>query len=281
MSYDFLQFAQAHGLKIERLVVGKITRVKTNDHPHKRNGAYLYEDGRGWVMDWANGEDPIWWQTDTKRDLTEKQKQEWNARRKEVNSERLTAYAEAAKRAAEMIRSAVRGPHPYLKEKGFPDVLTLTVGDTMLVPMRDVHTDKLRGVQTIDLVDNKWQKKMLSGMRAKGAVLRIGTPKAPESILVEGYATALSVEVAAKFLNLRTAIVTCFSASNLVFVAPQMGGRKFVFADNDESETGERAAKETGLPYCIADEVGMDANDMHRAFGFMAVAQKLMSLRRM
>ena len=52
-----------------------------------------------------------------------------------------------------------------------------------------------------------------------------------------------------------------------------------MFADNDESLTGERAAQVTGLPYCMSPVVGEDANDMHARAGLLAVAKTIMNMR--
>src|SRR3546814_5029532 len=79
------------------------------------------------------------------------------------------------------------------------------------------------------------------------------------------YATALSIQAALKRLYHRASVVVCFSASNLAHVAKSLGGR--VVADHDESGTGERAARETGLQWCMPPDVGTDANDMHQARG--------------
>ena len=74
-------------------------------------------------------------------------------------------------------------------------------------------------------------------------------------------------------------VVVCFSASNMVQVAEQIPGRRFVFADNDESQTGEKAAQQTGLPWTMADTVGWDANDLHTHSGLFAVVAKIMQCR--
>ncbi|NZA01200.1 hypothetical protein H0I39_04415 [Ottowia beijingensis] len=113
---------------------------------------------------------------------------------------------------------------------------------------------------------------MLRGMRAKGSVFRIGSPKARRTWLVEGYATGLSLHAALTLLRLPDAVLVCFSASNLKYVASVVHGVRLVFADNDASGTGERVARETGLPYCMAPVVGWDANDMHIKQGVFALA---------
>jgi putative DNA primase/helicase len=52
-----------------------------------------------------------------------------------------------------------------------------------------------------------------------------------------------------------------------------------VFADNDESKTGEKAAEQTGLPWIMAGTVGWDANDLHKAAGLFAVVKCIMAAR--
>jgi len=73
--------------------------------------------------------------------------------------------------------------------------------------------------------------------------------------------------------------VVCFSAGNMVSVADQIQGKKFVFADNDESQTGEKSAISTGLPWTMAETVGWDANDLHIKQGLFAVVKKIMECR--
>jgi putative DNA primase/helicase len=73
-------------------------------------------------------------------------------------------------------------------------------------------------------------------------------------------------------------VVVCFSASNLVQVADQIPGKKFIFADNDESKTGQTSAEATGLSWTMADTVGWDANDLHMKDGLFAVVSKLMGV---
>jgi putative DNA primase/helicase len=81
-------------------------------------------------------------------------------------------------------------------------------------------------------------------------------------------------------MHLDASVLVCFSDSNLTFVAPRVTGRRTVFADNDESGAGERAASATGLPYRMSDRLGEDANDLFRRAGLMAVCSKLIELNR-
>jgi putative DNA primase/helicase len=88
---------------------------------------------------------------------------------------------------------------------------------------------------------------------------------------VEGLATGYSIKDVAP-----GSVMVCFSANNLVQVASQIGD--FVWADNDKSKTGEKAAIETGLPWVMPDEEGWDFNDLRVKKGIFAIKKKLFEL---
>lgn len=211
-----------------------------------------------------------------------RRRQAHQARERE-EAKRIEAKHAAAASAAQALldKALVREGHPYLKDKHLGTVKALVHPDgALIVPMRHHRSNALQGAQIIRLVDNAWSKKMLPGMCAKGAVLRLGPPRTAELILCEGYATGLSIELAIRQLRLSMAVVVCFSDSNMVYVAGGLDGRRYVFADHDQSEAGERAANKTGLPYCMSDQLGEDANDLHARAGLLAVCAKLMEVRR-
>ena len=81
-------------------------------------------------------------------------------------------------------------------------------------------------------------------------------------------------------VGLPASVVVCFSASNLVAVADQIKGKRYIFADNDESKTGEKTAIQTGLPWTMSDTVGWDANDLHLRESLWSVVEKIMQLRK-
>ena len=258
----------------------RIYRCPTENHPHSTNGAYFFDGQRGWIQNWETGEPIQWWSGGESKPWTEQEKREWAERRQLAEAEKKALRAKAARTAQVAISSATNDKHQYLQEKGHGDTLALVSKEgNMLVPMRDVETNELLGVQSIFLEENRWQKKMTYGMRAKGAVFRLGQKHTTETYLVEGYATALSVDAALRMLRLKADVVVCFSASNLVHVASILSGRIFIFSDNDHSKTGEVSAQSTGLPYCMSDQVGEDANDLFNRAGVMAVAQKIMEVR--
>jgi putative DNA primase/helicase len=282
---SFTLFARAHGVEIADLYPSdRIRRCPTTEKPRSTNGAYFWDGERGWVFAW-DGEAKVQWYEDPQaKPWTEAEKAAWRAKRNAAGADIAKAQQRAAQVAAEMLRAAKPANHNYLHFKGFPDAQGFVAEDgALLIPMRGLTGD-LQGVQRIVWVeaDRAYDKKMQPfGMKAKGAVFRMGDKTAPETFLCEGYATGLSIIAALRSVGLRASVLVCFSANNLATVAPMVRGKVFVFADNDKSEAGEKAALQTNLPYCMSPVVGEDANDLHVRAGLMAVCQQLMAVRRL
>ena len=277
---SFVDFARAHGLTILRLDESdRIRRCPTEDKPRSNNGAYLWDGGRGWVFNWEVHTEVQWYDNPDKR-WTPSEKDA--LRRRTVAADLQRRQMDVALRSERLLAECELKEHNYLHMKGLKEERGLVDGDVLLVPMRDWHTYRVLGTQSIwwDEASRKYQKKMSYGMRAKGAVYWIGDRSSREPILCEGYATGLSIYAAIRAAGLRRSVLVCFSAGNLIHVAKQMDGiSAAVFADNDASGAGERAAKETGMPYCMSDVVGQDANDVHVQRGLLALVGMVMKLR--
>jgi len=277
--HSFAAFARAHGVLIGDLEPGRISRCGTVDHPSSKNGAYFWDGQRGWVMAWDRGGELHWF--GESKGWSDEEKRAWIEKRQALREIEEKKWRAAALRATELMRTAVPKEHGYLHRKGLQAVQGLVLpDDTLFVPMRSLRTNELQGAQLIRWLPHemRWEKKMVAGMRAKGAVLRLG--RGYETFLCEGYATGLTIDLGARQLRLNASVLVCFSDSNMVHVASMVRGRAFVFADNDKSQVGEKAAKATGLPYCMSDRVDEDANDLHRRAGLMAVCELLMGVRR-
>jgi hypothetical protein len=297
----FEDFAAAHGVLVTDLHPSeRIRRCGTTAHPRSRNGAWFWDGQRGWVYAW-DGEARVQWYDDPNaKPWTEEEKRAWKLKQDAQRARQDRSYRQAAVRAAELLRTAVPGHHDYLIRKRLDNAQGLVLPDgALVVPMRNLFTNELQGLQFItwDGDARKWDKKMLPGMQAKGAVLRLGPASALETIFCEGYATGLSIELAVRQMRLRAAVVVCFSTGNLVHVASKLTrGQRYVFADHDDIPKperekrdhgrpfeprgpGELAAIETGLPYCMSPTLGYDANDVHARDGLMEVCRLLMQVR--
>jgi putative DNA primase/helicase len=293
---DFHSFARAHGLLIDHVIAdGRIHRCATEGHERKKNGAWMFDGRRGWVHCWDgeavthyfNDPDSKPWSEGEKRALAQQRLARY--RREQER------HARAATEARTMLQRATWEQAPYMLYKGFKERLPRhtkpewrhgymhVVDGAMFIPMFSLAGD-IVGAQLIRWLpdEQRHEKKMHPGTRAKGAVFRFGNDKAASTWLCEGFATALSIKMALEQMRFPDAVVCCFSDSNLVHVAPHIPGRKFVFADNDASGAGERAAKATGLAYCMSDIEGYDANDLHmdeKRGGLFAVQRLIQKAR--
>ena len=193
-------------------------------------------------------------------------------RAKKHDAETAEGHRRAAKRAAAIINQTSLDRHAYLDSKGFSDELGNVLkkencDPLLIIPMRCSRL--LVGLQVIAIDGSK---KFLSGQKTSGAEFLIGDKG--QDWFVEGYATALSLKAALGALKARFRIHVTFSASNMKKMAATCPGA-IVVADNDESGTGERAAKDSGCRYFLPPTVGQDFNDLHREVGLFRVSQML------
>lgn len=275
---DFIAFARAHGILIDRLPpLGVWRRYPTDDHPHKRNGAIKWMGEVGFIQNWAISSEVAVWKTDKANpvDLAQYRRDVQEAERK-----RLQQQEEAAKKAHWILSQCQYGHHPYLAAKGFPDtqgqVWKSDDGLILVIPMRVGH--RLVGCQ---LIREDGSKKFLFGQRTSNAEY-IMDAKGPH-VLCEGYATALSIKQALIALKRKFTLHVCFSAGNMKKIAETLPGG-FVVADHDRlnPNTGTRAghevAKQIGWPYWMPDTEGMDFNDFAQQVKTFKASQALNKL---
>lgn len=277
----FQEFADLHGLVVSSLFPSeRIKRCGTKEHPNSKNGAFFWNGKRGWIFAWDGEAVTQWFNDPNEAPWTDIEKQQWRRKQHLAEDAKIKKQKSAADKASEMLCSCKADQHDYFHYKGLKEAKGLVLPDgALFIPMRNLETNALQGGQILKWIDRKWQKKMLPGMKAKGAVLRLGSNLA-ETILCEGYATGLSIEQAARNAGLSLSVLVCFSDSNMVHVAPLVKGHKYIYADNDKSGAGESAAMKTGLMYCMSEKLGNDANDDHNDFGLMYVVKKIISTRR-
>ena len=255
----FEEFAFEHGLVIDNLSLDKWIRVKTLDKPNKLNGAYVFDGQGGAVINFATMEKHAIFKSDKPYVID-------HDKIKRVNQERLDRQEEARRKAVYIVKSGVLSTHPYLIRKGFPE-RGLVWKELLVVTMR--AGGQLVGCQLIDKIGNK---KFLSGQITKGASLVIDNKG--RDILVEGYATGLSVRRALKLMKARYRIHVCFSASNMLEIARGLN-RPLVVADNDP--VGLSTAQKIASCYWVG-EAGEDFNDFETRVGDREAGESLVKL---
>ena len=278
---DFISFAESNGVLIRYLDdSGDIKRVGTTDKPSSKNGAYSWDGKFGWVSNWSNGGEPVYYKSDYVNYLSEEDKKRIAQKRADDETTRLILASLVKEDTARILKTCERYNHPYLKSKGL-DNLALVERNDIIVPMYYYADYSLVGYQRIALVLTDYLKRMAKGMQAKGAIHILGNRASPEYLLCEGYATGLSLHNAISSCGLDMAVVVCFSARNMTYIAQKLKSRPgFIYADNDESKTGEEAAKLSELKYCMSEKVGNDANDDMKEFGLQYVINKIVNLRK-
>ena len=255
----FEEFAYEHGLLIDSLTMDKWTRVKTIDKPNKLNGAYVFDGQGGAVINFATMDKHAIYKSDKTYVID-------HNKIKQLAVEREKRQEEARKKAVYIVKSGRLSSHPYLERKGFQE-RGLVWKELLVVTMR--VKDRLVGCQ---LIGTDGQKRFLSGQITKGASLVIDNKG--RDILVEGYATGLSVRRALKLLKMRYKIHICFSASNMVEIAKDLQN-PFVVADNDP--VGVTAAKKIAPHYWVG-EAGEDFNDYESRVGSLVAGESLVGL---
>ena len=227
----------------------------------------LFHEARGYG--WVDKEKP----TKATFEQIQARKAEALARQTAEGQARAQEADRAAKKAGWIMHQAKPEKHAYLHKKGWPDAVGAVwrpdaENNLLCIPMR--IGEKLVGVQ---LIDREGGKKFLSGQVTAGAEYAISNlGHGAQEWFVEGYATGLSLRDCLHMLKMRYRIHITFSASNLVKMAKQYGAG-LVIADNDASGTGERAAREAGLPYYMPPPG--DLNDQCKTEGVFAVAKIL------
>lgn len=227
----------------------------------------LFYEARGYG--WVDKEKP----TKATFEQIQARKAEALARQTAEGQARAQEADRAAKKAGWIMHQTKPEKHAYLQKKGWIDAIGAVwrpddENNLLCIPMR--IGEKLVGLQ---MIDREGEKKFLKGQLTAGAEYVISNlGHGAQEYWVEGYATGLSLRDCLHMLRMRYRIHITFSASNLVKLAKQHGAG-LVIADNDASGTGERAARETGLPYYMPPSG--DLNDLCKAEGVFAVAKIL------
>jgi len=275
MQPSFIEVAESIGLRPQFIREDdRIHRCPTELHPKSRNGAYRCDGYRGWVKNWESGETAIWHEEREARHSGPRVPLPSLAKRR---AEEAATAAFAAQIARHKVSKATLQTHPYLAKKGFPKMRGLVLDGLLLVPARI-------GAEIVSLqeITSDGMKTTLKDSRIGGASFTIGSGR--DEILVEGYATGLSVWTAASGLHLPVRVTCCFAAANVAAVAERRPNA-VVVADNDKPlpqfgglGAGEFYAHRTGLPWVMPPVLKTDANDLHPAEGLPALQALILQL---
>lgn len=271
---SFIAHAASYGLILDHVVPdGRFHRVRTTDKPRKRNGAYIWNGDRGAVRNFATMNEFAAYRDELGQRVNIRDARE---QARKSRQELVSRQHAAAVKAKAMLEQAELNRHPYLAKKGFPKEMALVLDGQLLVPMRDVVDYQI--VNGLQRINADSEKLFLTGSKAAGSVFRIGNERAKERWLCEGYATALSLRAALNDLRRSAQAIVCFSAGNILHVAPRIRKPAYIMADNDRNGVGAAAAVATGLPWVMPPETGMDANDWHQAHGLRALVKVIQEI---
>lgn len=241
---------------------GNIHRFDIDKKGNKVGWYVMAEDKElqwGCCGDWRKGDRNTW---SSKEILTDDQQLRIKAIANEADAKREQAHAIAAD-IAQMIYDTLPSAsldHPYLVRKQVGSDMFLKQSDDRLVlPV----FDKDMKIRSLQFIDGSGKKHFLSGGETNGGFCFIGysdTKISPGSQLfvAEGYATAKTIQQ-----QTGKPCIVAFNAGNLPKVCKIFKDiySLTIIADNDESETGERYAKQAEVPYILIPIKGMDAND--------------------
>lgn len=254
---------------------GQIHRFSTNGKTGDSAGWYVvYPDGipAGRFGCWRDGVE-VTWRAQTDRELSAAEQMQVTRKIADAKKRREEEQKRTHERAADTVEKiwqnsgAASSDHPYLVKKGVDNHGARITGDGRLVLPLFNDSGELSSLQYIGADGDK---KYHPGGKAKGATWQIGSKK--ETIYIaEGYATAASI-----FEATGQTVIISYTANNLVHAAKLARAtygatqKIVIVGDNDESGTGQKAAKEAaeaiGARYVLPPQTG-DANDYAQSGG--------------
>lgn len=234
--------------------------------------------------------------TDEEKATRERERKEvLEQQQRESREQEQKLIEDAAPRVRDILSKATEAECAYLKEKGFVnDLLPVTArGDGVVrltdIDNRDRSVQYLPSAQSVDEDGKKRPKSLMKNAPIAGAFIDVQpNDKANTLIITEGYATALSVAIAAPLSR----VIAAMNATNLQNVATAFRDRFpaleiIIAADNDYHAPGDvdrnghpcintgllkavEAARATGAqvaaPDCLGD-VKQDWDDVRMQLG--------------
>lgn len=175
-------------------------------------------------------------------------------REREAAAERAARIKEeerqvAAMEAAELWRYASpAGQSPYLQKKGLEGESCRYLPDgTLVLPLLRYDLPRNRALQACQRILPNGRKLFTKGFSKPACALRLGAvdPRTPLVLVVEGYATGLSVRIA---LDREFPVYVALDAGNLLHVVPMLAdlhsaARLLICADDDWKTVDQQTGK--------------------------------------
>lgn len=258
---DVLQQLQAIGLKVDRLVVGKLQRCALVDDRERRGWYMLHELRTDDGDDLLVGSFGVWHGSENnaqkvelrKRELSREQRQAFRKRlaedKRRADKARQAEADKAAARAAQAWRQCTEtGESDYLLRKGVSaHGVRFSPSGSLVIPMLDV-AGKIHGLQVIrskaaQAGGRRREKEYWpAGLVTKGHFHLMGMVDAVV-LVAEGYATAASLHEATGL-----PVAVAFDAGNLASVAGELRKRykraKVLICADDDNTQKCRACRE-------------------------------------
>jgi putative DNA primase/helicase len=247
----------------------------------------LHLDGHpaGWALDYTADRSFTWRADGQRAKLSLYDRAAIEAERKKREQERQQAHRTAADKARYILSRTLElvdsSQHPYLVKKRIqPHGARLSVYQgraSLVVPIFGKS-----GLTSLQFIEADGSKRFLPGGEIRGGSMGIGmagvTAAKPGKILVaEGFATGASLHE-----WYRQPVIVAFNAGNLESVAKRTRAlypihELIICGDNDESGTGQKAARAAALAvggkYLLPPIVGQDFNDAINAWRDRAGAE--------
>ena len=240
------------------------------DKPGTKNGAYILHidsNPSGWFRHFVSGAYGTWTLSGKRVPMTAAMRQQIDADRQQRKAEQQQRHNDAAQKAGAIWRIAAATTEQYqsrylMTKHVQPHGLRLR-GDALVVPIYDEH----KHLVNLQFIQPDGTKRFMAGGKKKGCYSFIGKPTAAGIIqIAEGWATSASLYEATGHFT-----VVALDAGNLepvalVFRRLYPDSEIIICGDNDESGTGQKAARSAALAvggkYIIPTIVGHDFNDM-------------------
>jgi putative DNA primase/helicase len=257
-------------LKEQPIADGVLHRVHIEgDKAGTKNGAYiLHADGNpsGWFQHFVSGTYGTWTLSGKREPMTATMKQQIEADIERRKIEQETRHNDAADKARFIWATAKpvieQSQHPYLIKKHVHPQGVRLHRDVLVIPIYD----ESKQLVNLQFIQADGTKRFLSGGKKKGCFSVIGKMGADGLIQVcEGWATGASLYESTGHFT-----VVALDAGNLepvaiVFRRLYPDSQIIIMGDNDESGTGQKAARSAALAvggkYIIPVSVGHDWND--------------------